>query len=147
MQTKASIRKFLIKTIIRPQAATATVTPGTGIDRRGYNHATVVLELGAVSGTTPTCDVKIQESDASGSGFVDVTGAVFSQKAAAAASKTYVGSLDLRPRKRYLRAVATIAGTTPSFGIAVQFVLSSPGVSVSDTDWSGVGATPEFNVI
>jgi hypothetical protein len=60
--------------------------------------------------TTPTLDVKIQESD-DNTTFTDIVGATFVQ---VTASNNLQAIVFLRS-KRYCRAVATIAGTTPSF--------------------------------
>lgn len=111
---------------IRPVTATTTQT-GTGVDTLGYNSAMVVLEVGAVSGTTPTLDVKIQDS-ADNSAFADVTGLTFTQVTTSNNSQTlrieglnssYTGTA----RRRYLRAVGTIAGTTPSFAFGVEILV------------------------
>ena len=105
----------------RPSAQTSTAN-GTGVDTKGYDNAMVTLEVGAVSGTSPTLDVKIQESD-DNSTFSDVSGATFTQVTAANSSqKIRVAELNV-PRKRYLRAVATIGGTSPSFTMAVNILL------------------------
>lgn len=105
----------------RPAALTAT-TNGTGVDTLGYTSAMVVLEVGAVSGTSPTLDVKVQES-ADNSTFTDVTGATFTQVTAANNSQVLrVDGLGTA-RKRYLRAVATIGGTSPSFTLAAEILL------------------------
>ncbi len=114
--------KELIKSIfsIRPVALTSSAD-GTGIDRLGFDDAMFMLEVGAVSGTSPTLDVKIQES-ADNSTFTDISGATFTQITAADKSATL--RVNLAGKKRYLRAVATIAGTSPSFTGGVQAVLS-----------------------
>ncbi|NBT52114.1 MAG: hypothetical protein EBT12_11290 [Marivivens sp.] len=57
---------------------------GTGFDLEGSNgaegEAIVILASDAASaGTNPTLDVKLQESDASGSGYTDISGATFTQ--------------------------------------------------------------------
>lgn len=105
----------------RPQALTATGN-GTGVDTQGYDDAMVVLETGAVSGTTPSMTVKIQESD-DNSTFTDITGATFTAVTASNNSQVLrVTELNIT-RKRYLRAVATISGTTPSFTTACEILL------------------------
>lgn len=106
----------------RPQAATATAN-GSNVDTKGYNSAAVVLEVGAVSGTSPTLDVKIQESADGSAGWADVSGAVFTQVTAANSSQILRIEGLGTSRKRYLRAVATIAGTSPSFTMGVEFLL------------------------
>jgi hypothetical protein len=73
------------------------------------------LEVYAASGTTPTLNVKLQDSH-DGVDFNDVAGATFAQQTAAARV-----SLDVNaPTARYLRISYTIAGTTPSFDFDVK---------------------------
>lgn len=106
--------------LVRPVTATATVT-GTGIDTMGYNDAMITLEVGVVSGTTPTLDGKIQESDTVGGTYADITGAVFTQVTASnSTQKIRLGGLGVGGRKRFIRFVGTIAGTTPSFALAAN---------------------------
>lgn len=101
---------------IRPQISTATVT-GQAVDLdRGDGACFAFLEVGAVSGTTPTLDVKVQESDTSGGTYTDIPGAAFTQ--ITAANKSQI--LDFKRSKRFCRLLATIAGTTPSFALAGQ---------------------------
>jgi hypothetical protein len=115
---------------IRPVTATATAT-GTGVDTQGYFDAVAVLEVGAVSGTTPTLNVKIQESD-DNSSWADVSGATFTQVSASNSSQVLRLSELNVTRKRYLRALGTIAGTTPSFAFGVQLLMGdSYGAAVN----------------
>lgn len=111
---------------LRPQAATASAN-GTGVDTLGYDSAMITLEVGTVSGTTPTLDVKMQHSD-DNSSFSDISGATFTQVTASNASKTLNLSLG-GARKRYIRAVATIAGTTPNFALAVNVLMGRSDVA------------------
>lgn len=96
-----------------PAARTATAN-GTGVDLQGYinpggRQMKAYLNVGTVSGTSPTLDVKMQESD-DNSVFTDIAGATFAQKTAQGAEEIH-----FKTNKRYVRAAATIAGTTPSF--------------------------------
>lgn len=107
--------------LVRPVRATSTVT-GTGIDTMGYNDAMITLEVGTVSGTSPTLDGKIQESDVLGSGYVDLAGATFTQ--VTASNNTQKIRLTGKT-KRYIRFVGTIAGTSPSFDLAANALLGN----------------------
>lgn len=106
--------------MLRPQAATSTQT-GSAIDTLGYNSASVALEVGAVSGTSPTLDVAIEESADGSTGWTNV--ASFTQ--VTASNNSQVKRVDGlgTSRKRYLRAVATIAGTSPSFALSVNILV------------------------
>jgi len=97
-------------------ARTSTVT-GTGVDIRPYQGALkIVLNSAAGSGTSPTLDVKIQDSE-DGSSYADVSGAVFAQVTTTASTQSI--RLDTRRIRRLVRVVGTIGGTSPSFNFAV----------------------------
>jgi len=97
---------------------------GTGFDLQGSNdaegEAIVILDSEAGSGTSPTLDVKLQES-ANNSDWSDISGATFTQvtDGGAALEKISINTNDV---ERYVRAVATIGGSTPAFVSAVSIV-------------------------
>ena len=94
---------------------------GAGADLQGYQGVLkIVLDSGAGGGTTPTLDVKIQDS-ADNSTFADVSGKVFTQVTGASASIQSL-AIDTRAVRRYIRAVIAITGTSPTFGLAVAVV-------------------------
>lgn len=100
---------------VEPKALTTT-TNGAAVDLADSDgQCFATLHVGAVTGTTPTLDVKIQESDTSGGTYTDVSGATFAQ---VTASNKWQ-ALNFKRTRRFCRAVATIAGTTPSFTLAV----------------------------
>lgn len=107
------------------QTATATAT-GTGVDTATYgDDAIFVLSVGAVSGTSPTLDVTIQTSSTSGGTYT--TELTFAQ--VTASTKLGAGGLNLEGSnsgslaRRFVRAVATIAGTSPSFAFSVVMLI------------------------
>ena len=57
---------------------TAGTVNGPAIDRLGFEDALVVVNSGT-NGTNGTVDIKVQESNASDTGFADITGAAFAQ--------------------------------------------------------------------
>ena len=103
-------------------AGTYTVNAdGAGVDLQDYQGVLkVILNSGAGGGTTPTLDAKIQDS-ADNSAFADIPDKVFGQVTDAGASIQFLG-IDTRTVKRYIRAVLTITGTSPTFGLAVTAV-------------------------
>ena len=109
--------------LIVPQAATATVN-GTAIDLGpGYHSDSLaILTIGAVTGTTPTLDVTIKGSDTSGGSYTTLT--TFTQ--VTASTKIACGRV-LRDTglKRWIKAVATIGGTTPSFTFSVVIMVQA----------------------
>ena len=102
-------------------AGTYTVNAdGVGVDLQGYQGALkVILNSGAGGGTSPTLDIKIQDS-ADNSVFADVSGKVFTQVTGVASIQSL--AIDTRAVRRYIRTVLTITGTSPSFGLAITAV-------------------------
>ncbi len=101
-----------------PALARTATANGSALDLQawvnpGGQAMKAILDVGAASGTTPTLAVKFQES-ADGSTWADITGATFAAKSAAGFEE-----MSFRCSKRYVRAVATIGGTTPSFTFSV----------------------------
>jgi len=106
--------------LVAPARKTATAN-GTGFDLRDYDGETkIILSTSAGGGTTPTLDVKIQDS-ADNSTFTDVSGKAFAQVTDAA---DYTGDLEIvcNEVRRYIRAVITITGTSPTFDMALVAV-------------------------
>jgi len=114
--------KSYLGTLLACDARTASAN-GTGFDLEGSNgaegEAIVILASDAASaGSSPTLDVKLQES-ANNSDWSDISGATFTQvtDAAQALEKISINTNDV---KRYLRAVGTIGGTSsPAFTYSV----------------------------
>ena len=100
--------------LVSPNAATTTATT----NHPGFNFGeSVPLRVqaevtGAVSGTSPTLDMKLQDS-ADGSSWAD-TGVAFPQCTATG----YVRQREWTTKagRPWVRAVSTVGGTTPSFG-------------------------------
>jgi hypothetical protein len=117
------------------------------IDTLGYNYATVIFNLGATD--IAMAALKLQESDTTGSGFADITGADIDAgatdidgTATALPSATddnnlVVIQVDLRGRKRFLDLVATAGdGAAGSFASAVC-VLSQADVAPESVAGAG----------
>lgn len=99
-------------------AVTATGLKGSSVDLNDYDgSAKIIVQIGAATaGSSPTMDVKIQDS-ADNSSFADVTGATVAQVTTVALT----ASIGLAPRtyRRYVKLYATIGGTSsPSFPIS-----------------------------
>lgn len=80
----------------------------------GQNALRFRLEVLAVSGTTPTLDVKIQES-ADGTTWTDLV--AFTQATGPTVQEKFATAT-----KRFIRSVATVGGTSPNFTAAVLAV-------------------------
>jgi len=123
----------VLKDLAAPIAQTAGTVTGTGIDCKGYDEALIMLAVGVMPSTDGTVDVHIEESAVLGSGYTDITGAVFAI-VNAGESLSYVGRLNLRKRKRYIRAISVVANqTTPLYIGAVLSQAQKTPVSQVNT--------------
>lgn len=106
--------------LIAPARKTATAN-GTGLDIRDYDgKLCAVLTSSAGGGTSPTLAVKIQDS-ADNSSFADVSGLTFTGLTGAAAATEAIG-FEANAVRRYVRAVITIGGTSPTFDMSVLLI-------------------------
>lgn len=105
-----------IETLITAVTQTTTLT---GAQKDGYVNADAVIfvaNVTASSGTTPTLDIKIQDSIDSGATWQD-TGIAFTQITTVLATTSVRTTTPLAPM---IRAVCTIGGTTPSYTFTVR---------------------------
>lgn len=113
-----------IKQSLLPAVITSS-TNGTGVDTLGFNDGMVQVLAGAIDLTTTdeTYAFKVQDSD-DNSTFADVSGLTTTVTAANQVKEIRLAELNL-VLKRYVRVVATLAGTTPSFAGAACIVLGN----------------------
>lgn len=120
MKTAGMFDKDLM--LIETTSAMTSTTTGSAVDFHGddlyeLNYRAVVG--GTVSGTTPKIVLKIQGSDDK-SNWTDIC--VFPDITAAGE-----WNIKVRGKGKYRRAVATVSGTSPSFG-SVKVGVSTGGV-------------------
>jgi hypothetical protein len=117
---------ILITASLVPATRTADAN-GTGVDTKGFNDAMLVVTVGDLdlASGDETYVVNLEESDASGSGFAAVSGYSITLTADNDCKELRIPNLNTT-RKRYLRAVLDVGGTTPSAPIAAFFVLGEP---------------------
>ena len=104
-----------IKAVVSLVPATRTASAnGTGVDTLGYNSALIVINAGDIDLTTgdETYAFKVQDS-ADNSTFADISGATTTVTADNQTKLIRVDGLGTSV-DRYIRVVATLAGTTPS---------------------------------
>ena len=95
-----------------------TTTTGAAVDCDGMAGTVIFTQQsGTVGGTTPTLDGKVQDSADGSTGWADVSGATATQVTASSNVQNIV--VDRSATKRYLRYVATVAGTSPTFALQV----------------------------
>lgn len=93
----------------------------SGIDVSAYDGVgIVVFEAANVSGTSPTADFKLQESDTSGGTYTDISGAAITQITTVASVQKI--AFEVAAAKKFVRGVLTLAGTSPVYTCAASFV-------------------------
>jgi hypothetical protein len=108
-----SVYDAILNKIALDPVAASSVQTGGAIDTKGYNSCVFVIQNGVATGTPTsyTVDAKLQESDASGSGFADVTGYTITQITADSKIATLRVEGLGTSRKRYLKVLVTPAMT------------------------------------
>ncbi|MCP6719738.1 MAG: hypothetical protein KJI72_00210 [Patescibacteria group bacterium] len=105
--------KFVTTLVAASRTADAN---GAAVDTQGFNSAVAVIDVGVVDETTgdETYLFKVQESDTSGGSYADVTGASLTVTVANdnKAHKIRIVGIGSN-RKRWLRVILDVAGTTP----------------------------------
>lgn len=120
------------------------------IDTKGFRHMRIIAHLGATD--IAMTALKATESDTSGSGHADITGAVFGTSTDIAGStsalpsatddnKFFVIDLDLRGRKRYIDVTATAGnGSTGTYLAIWAELYKGEATPVSLTNMGAGGA-------
>jgi hypothetical protein len=113
-----------VDVIVFPSAAhTATTNSADQFNQFGKGGI-LLLNVTAVSGTTPTLDCKVQLRDHASATYIDLPNAAFAQKTTASGMDSliiYPGATVAANRSvssvlgTFWRAACAIAGTTPSF--------------------------------
>ncbi|WP_405930326.1 hypothetical protein [Streptomyces sp. NBC_00827] len=117
---------------LAPAARTAAAD-GVGVDLANYNSAMVIIEAGTATGTTPSFEFEVQESDLSGSGYTAVATADLdgAEPTVTTANDEAVYEIGYRGIKRYLRVInKTPGGTaTPTLPCSALVLRGSPRVA------------------
>jgi len=112
---------------------------GSAVDMAGGTvWGNAVLSIGAVSGTSPTLDAKLQSNTTSSGGtWTDITGAAFAQKTTSNQQETI--NFALPAGQKYVRMTGTTGGTSPSF--AAHCLLAAQKKYVAETN-AGYSRSP-----
>lgn len=97
---------------------------GLAVDTKGFNRVAFVVTTGAIA-SAGDFSAKLQESDASGSGYADVAAGQFTTNAPATLAADSAYRLGYLGDKRYVRVVLTKAGGT-SIAAGVVAILGDP---------------------
>lgn len=126
-----------IKSIASLVPATRTSnTDGSVVDTMGFDNLEVVISAGDIdlADGNETYAVKVQEGAASNlSDAADITGASVTVTADNQLKTIRIIGLGTGNRKRYMRAVLTVGGTTPSIPLASIFNLGRSHSSPANT--------------
>lgn len=106
-------------TVLAPISVAGGATATTiELDTLGFDYVELLVQSGLV-GANGVATIKIQESDVSGSGQVDVTGLAFTALVDADDGKILGAFIDVKKRKRYLTLVITNGATNASLMSAI----------------------------
>ena len=117
---KNNLQGASVLNLLSPVVITATNTASGVAMTAGYDEALVIVSVGVCTDGSHT--VTIEES-ADDSTYAAVTGAAFSAFTASTDLQSYWGTIDLKKRKKYIRAVTTVAGATTGTLVGVVAVL------------------------
>lgn len=112
-----------------PSAARTANATGSWVHVGNAISAVVVIDIGAVSGTSPTLDIKLQQATTNtGTGAKDITGATLPQITASGANKQFAieinpDVLDSANGYQFIAPVLTVGGTSPSFTCNATVIL------------------------
>ena len=113
-----TLEKLQLFSCVATAAVTSTAT-SAAIDLKEYDgDVSLILTSAAGTGSSPTLDVKVQDSDASGGTYGDLSGAAFTQVTGSASMQVITFSKD--EAKRYIKIVQTVGGSTPSFTFSIN---------------------------
>lgn len=117
-----------VKPIASLVSATRTASGnGTAVDTLGYNDAMIVIQAGDIdlANADETYTFSVEESADGSTGWTAISGATNTVTADNQTKTIRVGGLGVGSRKRYLRAVLTAAGTTPSIPCSAVVLLGN----------------------
>ncbi|MFD4320115.1 hypothetical protein [Streptomyces sp. NPDC058548] len=115
---RSDIKNSIDVAVTLTPAARVDTATGTGVDLANFDAAAVVISTGVVA--NGAFSIEVQESDTFGSGYTAVPNADLDGTEPATLTASTVTVIGYHGIKRYIRAVATDAGTgDASFGVSV----------------------------
>lgn len=141
--------------VIDPDVVDNASATSAEIDCAGYEYLTVIFYVGDID--IAISALSLQESDTSGSGFANITGTVFGTATDIAGTTSvlptasggdndlHVFEVDLKPRKRYLKVLATVGDGTEGANLASVAMLWRAHESPANTS-AGRGCTTVLRV-
>tara|TARA_B100000575_G_scaffold136830_1_gene109094 strand:- start:15304 stop:15687 length:384 start_codon:yes stop_codon:yes gene_type:complete len=115
-----NLEKLDITAAVASASVTATATSGA-IDLKEFDgDVLLVLNCAAGTGSSPTLDIKVQDSDETGGTYGDLSGATFTQVTDSASVQTLEVNKD--ECKRFIKIVQTVGGSSPVFVYGISLV-------------------------
>ena len=115
-----NLEKLDITAAVASASVTATAT-SSAIDLKEFDgDVLLVLNCAAGTGSSPTLDIKVQDSDETGGTYADLSGATFTQVTDAASVQTLEVNKD--ECKRFIKIVQTVGGSSPVFVYGISLV-------------------------
>ena len=115
-----NLEKLEISAAVASASVTATAT-SSAIDLKEFDgDVLLVLNCAAGTGSSPTLDIKVQDSDETGGTYADLSGATFTQVTDSASVQTLEVNKD--ECKRFIKIVQTVGGSSPVFVYGISLV-------------------------
>mgnify|MGYP003133544932 FL=1 len=115
-----NLEKLDITAAVASASVTATAT-SSAIDLKEFDgDVLLVLNCAAGTGSSPTLDIKVQDSDETGGTYGDLSGATFTQVTTSASLQTLEVNKD--ECKRFIKIVQTVGGSSPVFVYGISLV-------------------------
>tara|TARA_Y100001938_G_C7846913_1_gene308877 strand:+ start:158 stop:541 length:384 start_codon:yes stop_codon:yes gene_type:complete len=115
-----NLEKLEISAAVASASVSATAT-SSAIDLKDFDgDVLLVLNCAAGTGSSPTLDVKVQDSDETGGTYGDLSGAAFTQVTTSASLQTLEVNKD--ECKRFIKLVQTVGGSSPVFVYGISLI-------------------------
>tara|TARA_R100001509_G_C4711651_1_gene163510 strand:+ start:143 stop:526 length:384 start_codon:yes stop_codon:yes gene_type:complete len=115
-----NLEKLEISAAVASASVSATAT-SSAIDLKDFDgDVLLVLNCAAGTGSSPTLDVKVQDSDETGGTYGDLSGAAFTQVTTSASLQTLEVNKD--ECKRFIKVVQTVGGSSPVFVYGISLI-------------------------
>ena len=115
-----NLEKLDITAAVASASVTATAT-SSAIDLKEFDgDVLLVLNCAAGTGSSPTLDIKVQDSDETGGTYADLSGATFTQVTDSASVQTLEVNKD--ECKRFIKIVQTVGGSSPVFVYGISLI-------------------------
>ena len=123
--------------VANPQLKDNGAATVTYADAKGWDHATLLIATGAMD---IALNGKLQESDASGSGYADITGAAITEVADTGDGTMMAIEVDLTAgvRKRFLQPVLTAGDGSTGVYVAAVIILTRGEASPATAAGAGL---------